>query len=114
MNKVTAIIGPQGSGKTTKAQELVQGRKSVWLDSLRIPQREILVDTDVIVFDGLAVNRHTASQIKYLCSMEKVTFRQPYSEFVETRDMPDIILITNSVKKDELPVARIDEIIELT
>ena len=58
-NKITAIIGPQGSGKTHLAKQLSAAKKALWLDRhdlnyARLNKHITFFDgrPDIVIYDG--------------------------------------------------------------
>ncbi len=56
-NKVTIISGPRGSGKTTLAQKIANGKKTVWIQNFDINNQFIYQnvekDTEVIIAEEI-------------------------------------------------------------
>lgn len=96
MHKVTIILGPNGSGKTTKALELCKGKKAVWLTNINLrnlyPYSEVEIDTDIIVIDEAA----NMPIVNYLIYSVAIVCQKPHGEFC-LREMPEIILTSNFI-----------------
>ena len=98
MKNVTIITGPPNTGKTTRAKEMVKGRKAVWLP-VCFDFSEITPETEVIVLDGCTSKNKEL--LKYY-----ITCKQLHSEDPGCRpiliDRPELIIISNDLKRQDL------------
>lgn len=94
MNNVTIISGEQGSGKTTVAHTLCEGKKAVWFNGFeRNMFKNLETDTDIMVIDNL----HTIKDLKYLKELintKNITFRKAYSGVFNKIKRPQVIAIS--------------------
>lgn len=115
MKKVTIITGAAASGKTTKAGELTASRKTIWLDRLDLDDpflfQSVTPETEVIVMDGLA-GKKSLSQIKMLITTPMVMVNRKGKMSIEV-ERPEIIIVSNDLKKDDFRECQHLEIIEM-
>lgn len=112
MNKVTIILGPQESGKTTKARELIGERKYTALSKsdLKSPFSwpGVYKDTEVILIDEF----EKCERIKNLITSETITVhKQAEWPFEMTR--PEVILVSGLYQEADFIKRRWIEIITL-
>lgn len=109
---ITLITGMQASGKTTKAREITKGKNSVWLyeDLLKSPFCFNRVDskTEYIVIDEVK-NREA---VGILLVSEKLQIERQCKK-AEIIDMPNIILISQNLNREDFPNPNI-KVIECT
>lgn len=116
MKKVTIITGKQGSGKTTKAIELVNGRSFLEIPNIQSVKnmKEIFLYEVLIFHDVDFSDKKNIGTIKWLITKEKGMIRKPYSKEMTEELMPDLIFMTNSSLIEYVrSVSRGHEIIEL-
>ena len=81
--KTTIITGPQGSGKTKKALELIGlGKQFIIIDASDVSKKvpyENIHDNCIIIIDCIR-NSYEISQIRSLFSSGTITFRKTYDE----------------------------------
>lgn len=89
VTKVTVILGPQGSGKTTLAKEMTKGRTAVWIPSWcgMLNLREVDAFTEVIVLDECI----DLPLLKALYWQTKFITINPNNTGTILRRMPEII-----------------------
>ena len=114
MKKVTIIIGPRESGKTTLAKQLTEGRKAVFVDPSNSGPflfSEVKADTEVIVMEEV----HSANQVRGIAGSNRIMIEKQGRLKMEI-DTPDLIFTSNLLtRKDFEPVPALDlEFIELT
>ena len=108
MRKVTLIIGPQGSGKTTLAKEMAGKYKySVEIDAYDKPELNLLT-TDVLVIDE--ANRITDVE-KYI-NVEGFEHRNAYARSADFYLM-DIIIVSDTLTAEDFKDVENFECIEL-
>lgn len=88
MKKATIITSTEFGKSTMKAEELVKGKKSLWVDSLRIRSLPQMIDEtiDVVVLADVP-NFELSRLIKFVTS-SSYTFRKPYADKATT--IPDL------------------------
>lgn len=104
MKKNTFITGKQSSGKTTKAKEITEGKETIWYSNfknLRYLREDLTEQTKFIVIDNIQNTQALKTIAETLTQKEQLTFRQLYSTQKTTIKTPTIILITNSISKEE-------------
>jgi len=110
MKKVTILVGPKASGKTTTANEMAKGRKSVTIchPDLLNPFCFDSVDTDteVIIFEELT----EVGQLNFLINRDKLTVNK-YNSGPFTMQRPEIIIITQKLQEHLLQLNESVEII---
>lgn len=97
---ITLITGNLGCGKTTKAVQMTENRKTVWLNerALREPFcfQSVTPETECIVIDELV----SKNAINMFLSSDKLQIERE-NEAPEMIDMPDIIIISGSLNKND-------------
>jgi|GEM_PF-4794519 len=113
MKKVTVIIGPQGSGKTTKAIQLCANRKAAFVSvgkiSTPIPYSKAIEGADVLVFDGISALN--AVDIKHVASATHIF--QKRNGRLEQIERPEIIITSNNLTAAAIPRWKNIEIIHM-
>lgn len=95
---ITLIIGGQGSGKTTTAKKITEGKKTVWMQQYEILTTwgfmNVEKDTEFIVIEE-ATEKHT---VDFFTVLNKLVIQKPCDEgFVI--DMPKIIITSNTLTR---------------
>lgn len=113
MKKVTFIIGNQGTGKTTKAKEIVGNRKAIWIDSLSmdLATQGLTATTEVIVIEEFL--NTDIDLLKEYMSMTTIVFRLPFTYAEIVMNIPDIIIISQDESLLPLMERRSIEIINM-
>lgn len=94
MEKVTIITGPQGSGKTAKAWDLIMAspKSALMVDSLAgLKEFDPAIYT-LIVFDGIAPSPINLRYLKKMMDSETIDYRKPYEKTPTTTKRPEIII----------------------
>lgn len=112
MKNVTIILGSQASGKTTKAKEMVANKKAILLKQFdtNYPYSEILKDTEVIVIDELGLR--DLAEVKNLIKSDTILINKKHEVPFEMQ-RPELILVSNSLKKSDFPTLPFIKFIEM-
>ena len=101
MKKVTIILGPPNTGKTTKAKEMVEGRKAAWMDISTFGLLDfsgITPEIEVIVFDGCTYrNKHL---LTYYITCKQLHAEKKGCEPILI-ERPELIIISNDFKRED-------------
>lgn len=111
MKKATILVGPQASGKTTTAEKMVKGRKSVTIvnPDLLSPfcYNSVDQDTEVIIFEEF---RKQIVPLNSILNSKYLTVNK-YNSRPETIERPELIIITQKLEEHLLQVNESVEII---
>lgn len=104
MKKVTIIIGPQGSGKTTKAIELIGTKKTAWVNSLleypHVFPGVVQKDTEVIVLDE-AFPGDSLEDITMLITSKTIMVKKILQQTIFEIERPELIITSNWLKESD-------------
>lgn len=103
--KVTLILGPSPSGKTTKAKQLTEGKKAVWIYGLTdsdFAYSEVTRETEIIVIEGADIsNKNSFSQFLFLVTtVNLIVHKRGVHSFEMT--CPDLIITSNTINPEEI------------
>lgn len=116
-NKVTVIIGPQGSGKSTMARKMAKKRNAVWVyecvrneSNAQWAVRRALAEEkcDLIIIEDVT----KVEVVKMLATLKAVKVRRPYSPLSTIVRVPDLIIISQTLKASDLKGRRGITVIE--
>lgn len=99
MNKITIITGTQGTGKSRKALQLVEGKKFYYSESPDLNKVVMYMpfDTEVLIIEDV----YMIKTLKRILNIKKGYVRRPYKEKSEEVLVPDLV-ITTLLTKEEL------------
>ena len=110
MKKVTILFGPKASGKTVRANKIINGRKSVTIYGADLLSpfcfESVDTDTEVIVFEELTDIR----LINFLIDRQHLTVNK-YNLRPFTIECPEIIINTQKLQEHLLQMNESVEII---
>lgn len=107
------IIGKQGAGKSTIARKMVDRRRAVWIDAEEmILLRAVEESTEVVIIEGLT--KKGLPELKRIMSNKVISIRKPYhSRLIEIK-LPQVIVTTVELTREDLTDLPGMEIIEAT
>lgn len=94
MEKITVIVGEQGTGKSKTARQLIGDREHQIFFNTIDHTNKIKPETKVAVFEDLQ-RKDALEIIKYFLQAEIIMYREPYSVAPVGFRVPEIIIISS-------------------
>lgn len=106
MKKIKLIIGAQGSGKTSKAYQLLnENRKTpkhVFLNTVNDIRNFVNENTEVVIFDLCNTDDVENTRITEICKQNKLKFRKPYNHHITEIPLLELIICTCAPVNEKL------------
>jgi predicted P-loop ATPase len=102
MKTVTIILGEQGLGKTTRALEMVDKVPFYITYDVNVPN--YFFDMHTVIFDEMQLK--DLQKLKKIITSKTITYRKPYAKELTTIEMPNIIIISNTLQKSDFEDVR--------
>ena len=101
MQNLTIITGKKGSGKSSLAFKMTSTKNAVWVDrlSVRLLKNYLTEKTEVIILDEIVDVSETVKTLESLMKQGFVRISTPEKNISITRELPEIILISQSEKE---------------
>ena len=102
MQNLTIITGKQGSGKTTLAMKMTGSKNTIWANRLtdNLLKNYLNEKTEVIILDEVVDVSGTVKTLQTLIKKGFVSLPTPQKNLSITRELPEIILISQCEKEN--------------
>lgn len=111
MEKLTLILGPQGSGKTTKAEEIAADRETAYVYNFQGHLIQAASESlEVVILEN--VKKENLIDLKILSLDSYVRIRAPFSKTLSLKKVK-IIATSSEIKIEDVKPLRHLEIIQL-